>query len=383
MKKIIITLTIAVTIIACNKTSLNDQEQNTTTPNPVDDIIQLSSGGTDTKSTVNQGVREEFILGDQIAFFAAYPDADNPTEPKWEEVTSNEQDEIDQVGPYFLNAPAYCIAEAAAPDYAQFNWGESLETSEKTKKTYPKNDKEIYMYGYYPYNTAADTARIVDGVPQLLIGLDARYANLGNVKNLQPDVLWTVAASVGNPTIKRTEPLKPMTFEHALAQVDFKIKRAENSRACFFAEILFTVPKYGEMNITTGEVIPQKAAAEYDETELITYSITRPGQQIAVSDQDTKSVFADGADKYLMVLPLTQQQTQECKLSVRVAYNSSGDGEYKTFDIALDNASALKEIKAGKLNTITLNVLETEIEIFAANITPWEDNVEDSVLDVE
>lgn len=384
MKKILFFALIAATVLGCKRSADINVD-----PEPeLTDAIMLSAGGPVVlgravgDTTANKGPRlNEFVLEDQIGVYAVYTKKDGANiAPDWSEPVEGAR-----TGRYFDNKPATCKGFSAkdgsnpATRWASFLWGNTGQGGVGVDQLYPKGEDSIFVYAYYPYHQDSMVMNTTAG-PSRKIRLDT----ITPLK--QSDVLWAVGksrASTPVPYVKRKDPLAPLTFKHALAQLNFKVYRKGSSvAACQFVSIAFRCPVYGAMRITDGDMYITNSTVK---DSVGTYTIL--GNQVTHTDIEYNSDLSQIqhllATPY-MVLPMSEAQAKACKLIVKLYFGkgdpSTDPTNVRTYDITLTN---IKEFVQGSLNTLSLGVGDTNIELLA-DIEPWDNsNGTDSGLDIE
>lgn len=386
MKKTLLMALSIAAIVGCQKTNPVDP----ITPNG--DVIALSSGGVTVAQgradeVVNQGIRVDFIEGDQIGLFAAFADKqDVPTAPSWAATDLDAQ-----TGIYFENKPAACVTIAAAPKLAQFGWGTDGLGGVNADQIYPKKDANFFLYAYYPYTAKTDSVTVdaTDG-PQLSV-------RLNNTKpDKQEDVLWAVGKSRGGEGgapastewVSRKDQLSPLTFKHALAQLQFRAYRESGAQECKFVSIKFTTNAKGLMNITDGTIAVEAMSTTPDNETIAVYDIV----ENATTDIPTLATAGDYTDALeiltnpLMIFPLVNTDLKLCKLEITVYYGASDPDtdptNVKTFTVDLSGVTT--GFNQGKKNQLILGVGQTVIAL-EGQIEAWEDNADgdDPVIPVE
>ncbi|MEG1413569.1 MAG: fimbrillin family protein [Mucinivorans sp.] len=386
MKKIIFLALAVVAIVSCKKNVGSTIEE------PQQDVIALSTGNISLSKVANEGVRVVFGVDDQIGVFAAYADNQTtPTAPSW--ATGNA---ADQTGVYFGNIAAKCttagVGSAPAGTPAVFSWGADGTGGLTNNQIYPKNEKKIYLYSYYPY-AASGTSIDPTAGPKLDIKL-TDGAEDASIK--QADVLWSVGASkqaTPQAWISRTgdNQLAKLTFNHALAQLQFKIYRQDATVAsCKFVQLEFQSPKAGSMNIMTGaiEVTPMDFTnATPTGNTVAKYTIGDPTSVVNITATQKTDATEINADP-LMVFPMTIAQAQTCKLKIWIYFGSKNavdmtadKADIKEYEVKLNTASTLALLQ-GKLNFISLGVGETTIEL-TADIEAWDPTGSSTELPIE
>lgn len=405
MKKLLLLALSIAAIVSCNR-QVEVADQPVGGDPESDQIIQLSSGGGAalTMASPNQGVRTKFIIGDQIGLFAAYGKLDGANNvPDWKAIDMP-NDSILQTGQYFTNWPAQCyeLRPASPGDPAdttdKFAWGAKGQGGVGVDRIYPRAQRGIFVYAYYPYSADTDTVS-VDPVKGPLVKVKLRdlnntgtvdapaFTGILDVEHLQADVLFAKGISVKDPaapldSVKRPEPLAPLYFRHALAQVTFKVGREDKSAACKFVKIQFTVPHSGVMNLIDGKVEINAPSAP-TAADSLTYTVT---------DKETEAI-EEGKDNALqvlevnplMVLPMTAAQAKTCRLQLTVYYGVDEPGtdpsNHRTFNVNL-NFDNMKGFAQGKKNTLLMMVSETGIRL-EASIAEWDADGEISEIPVE
>lgn len=385
MKRVLFFALMAAAVVGCKQsTDIN------TDPEPeLTDAIMLSSGAPVVLSraagdtTFNQGPRlNEFVMDDQIGVYAVYTKKNaSAVEPDWSDAPTTG---TARTGRYFDNKPASCKAfvtktTPATGRWASFLWGNAGQGGVGVDQLYPKGEDSIFIYSYYPYH--ADSMVMDNTVgPRRNIRLDT----LNPLK--QADILWAVGQSKAvapMPYVKRKDPLAPLTFKHALAQLNFKVyKKGAQVKDCQFVGISFRCPVYGQMRITDGDMYVTNSIVK---DSVGTYKIT--GAQATETEltynADIKQIGHLLAIPY-MVLPMSELQARKCTLNVSIYYGKSDPDtdptNVKTYPIDLTNIKAFVQ---GSLNTLLLGVGDTQIDLLA-DITPWDNTLgNDSELDIE
>lgn len=379
MKKILFFALMAAAVIGCKRSPETPQVEDN------GQLIRLSSGSVKLgrADVANQGVRVDFVLDDQIGVFAANATGSAGSEtPDW----------TPSIGVYFENAPALCteVSELVNSKPASFSWGPQGEANVTHNKLYPKADGKIFVYAYYPYTASADSINI-----DATDGPSVSYTLNTTSPLEQPDILWAIGKSKqSEPFVYRKDPLNVLQFEHALAQINFTLYKAdENTQACELVDIELQVPSAGTINLTkTSNNVTLETSTG---TQTIgTYKIKATDTNIqnkAVEEWENKGagdvseVRPDAVLKSpYMIWPLTATEAQSCKLKVTL-YFGSGDpstdpDNVKVFDIDM---AKMSEIKQGKLNHFILGVTPTVIDL-KGQITEWDTtNGQDSELDIE
>lgn len=401
MKKLLLFAFAVVAIASCKRT-VDVENPNGGGSTETGDVIQLVSGTGGVAMTMadgdpiaNQGVRKFFILGDQIALYAAYvKDNAGTKEPDWAHTGTPAEDSVNQVGPYFQNMPASCTTAGTVTDSpaevfaAKFGWGLTGTGGVGVDRTYPRNGRSLYVYGYYPYTKDSVTLDPAKG-PLLKITLVALDTITEDAGHKQSDVLYTRGYSkpVGSApaaldTVSRNAQLDSLVFKHALAQVNFVVTRLNGAAESKLRRIEFSVPKAGVLNIMEGKVTVTDPTQE---SEWIKYVITdQVNEPILLDTESTKLTVLK--TNPLMILPLTAAEAKKCKLKLTVYYGSNPNPSLdptneKTFIINL-NSDAMKAFAQGKKNTLTMQMSETIVEI-KASIEPWVDNTDSFIIPVE
>lgn len=409
MKKILLIAFAVAATVSCHRT-IDVGQVAPDVPQAPGDVISLAafSDAAVTMATVpGQGVRKDFIVGDQIALFAAYGNdrvGSAPTGPDWVQNSDPKLDSANQVGPYFINWPAYCtIAGATSPtaSAAKFQWGLLGTGGVGVDRIYPRGDRAVYMYAYYPFYMSDTVTLDPAKGPQLKIELKNNAVITADVEHVQPDILFAQGKSkgAGSPapgldTIKRSDPLAPLVFNHALAQINFKVQLDKGAAECKFNSIQFFTPKEGVLNITDGVVTvtePVSEPTDADAAGWMEYKIEHgKGEPIPVPttepDADPK-VFPLYVleNNPLMIMPQTIAQAQKCRLWLTVYYGTedpdSDTANLHTYKVNLNNA-AMKAIVQGKKTTLTLTMNRTHVNL-EASITPWGENTDNPTIPVE
>lgn len=377
-KTLLMALSIAM-IVGCQKTKPVDPQIN-------GDVIALSSGGVTVAQgradeVVNQGIRVDFIKGDQIGIFAAFADDQAaPTAPSWATTDLDAQKGI-----YFENKPAACVTIAATPDLAKFGWGSDGLGGVNADQIYPKKDANFFLYAYYPYTAKTDSVTVdpTDG-PQLAVRLN------NTTPDKQEDILWAVGKSVAQAPaayISRKDQLGPLNFKHALAQLQFRAYRESGAQECKFVSIKFTTNAKGLMNITDGTIAVEAMSTTPDNETIAVYDIVENA-----TDIPTLATAGDYTDALeiltnpLMIFPLVNTDLKLCKLEITVYYGASDPDtdptNVKTFTVDLSGVTT--GFNQGKKNQLILGVGQTVIAL-EGQIEAWEDNADgdDPVIPVE
>lgn len=378
-RKLLLLSTLVLSVAACQRII----EQQPVTPPDGEHVIALSSGVALGRAA-NVGIRSVFEAGDQIGVIAVYATVPalggaDPVAPNWE------------VAPHFENVPAAHVSnDATSPAITTFGWGPAAEGGKDYNQYYPSAKKEIYLYSYYPYSATNLDKPIYE--PINIAGADdlARQPKLGvalvhgaidgteaSVLKKQPDVLYYIpAAAVSSASVSGA-----FTYQHALAQIRFTIKRPVGSKACTFKQLVFKSVAKGKLNLATGKVT---VASSANRTEAI-YTITMSGDSTARAVPESDPAVLDPAPayldvlnpaksvdfNYLMVLPLSQEDAEKGELVLTCNFGSETDQtkeELMNFTIPL--ATRLKPFEAGKLNTLALTVSQFAVSV-AASINPW------------
>lgn len=379
MKKLLLVAMAVASIVSCQKTDV------TTPPTePQEGLIQLSMGGVSSRAG-NAGMLTVFEAGDQIGVVAAMLKEGDPSTIEW-------------TAPIHINnKPAAWLSNstpqpATDPVISTFKWGPAGEGGSLHDQFYPKKDRALSLFAYYPYTSSADSL-IYDATtktPNLLITLkdgkvtsgastiDGTTPAVPDANIIQADVMWAKGVSKATTpldSVSRLDPLATLEFKHALAQVNFKVNKAADAADCFFDQIEFLTYKNGKLDITTGDI---ELTMPTSQTDSAKYVITdNSGAQI---DLAGISIITTG--KPLMILPTkTEDESKICKIRLRVNVGTELKPDYTWFDVA---TTGLKPFNQGKLNTITLSLSKTGVTL-TAKINPWVDNTpdEDTTLPVE
>lgn len=386
MKRVLFFTLAAAAIVGCQR---SPELPNVPENEALTDEILLSAAGTVSlgkatgDTTANYGPRlNEFVLNDQVGIYAVYTKKNNSNiEPDWADAPTTG---TARTGRYFDNKPAACTGFETKTSpltgrWAKFLWGNTGQGGVGIDQLYPKGEDSIFVYAYYPFHKDSMKMSTTEG-PRREIRLDT----LNPLK--QADILWAVGesqAAVPVPYVKRKDPLAPLTFKHALAQLNFKVyRKGAKVAACQFVSIKFRCPVYGQMRITDGNMYITNSTVK---DSVGTYSVSE-GQ---VTDTEIK-YEANVADiSHLlttpyMVLPLSETQAKACSLEVKLYFGTKSAGEepanVRTYDIDL---TSIKQFVQGSMNTLSLGVGDTNIELLA-DIEPWDTtNGTDSGLDIE
>ena len=392
MKKILFAALLVAAIVGCKRSAEIDVPQET----EEGQAIALSSGKVslskaDGDPVANEGVRVDFMVGDQIGVFAAYvkQPATTTQVPDW-----SAPDPVYPLGRYFDNAPASCTkagtsTPSAAP--AEFGWGTSGIGGVEFDQLYPKKDRGVYLYAYYPLaHKDSVVIHTTDG-PQVSYLLDT----LNPLK--QPDILWAVGKSKGTgtpatpaDTITRKDPLDVLQFEHALSQINFVLYRKDASvSACKLLEIKLRVPASGTVTLTKAAGSNVALTSKDSKATLGTFTVAAGDANIANANVDVWDGTTPGSRPTpvltlpYMIWPLTAVQAQGCTLSVKL-YFGTGDPatdtkNVRTYKIEMTGMGAIAQ---GKLNLFILGVAPTIITL-KGQITAWGTDGNDSNLDIE
>ncbi|MEG0601460.1 MAG: fimbrillin family protein [Mucinivorans sp.] len=379
MKKVVLIALTVLTVVACKK-SVTTVLDTGTVP------ISLSAGAPISK-VPNMGVRSKlFELSDQIGVVAALSDnaAMPATEaPDWTKAV------------YFDNSASCCMSNtSSAPEVSKFSWGEAGAATIAESEFYPSKDGKIFLFAYSPYSIAkADPAKIgyiaPDGTsskPSLAIDLkDGKVEGepTTDASALQPDVLWYA----GTTPVSSSVPTTCLNFNHALAQLQFKVYRSEGSSSCKLVSIVFKTVKSGTMDITTGAfTYPTETGYETAAVYTITPKTGLTSTEIPalkttdVATQAFDVLKANGCSP-LMILPLDMATAQKGYLEVTCDYAGTGAApSTQTFKCDLSTLGAGHV--AGKLNTFNIKVSLTGIAI-EATIAEWATDGTSSDLETE
>lgn len=393
MKRVLFFALMAAAVVGCKQSTDMEPDEALTGGQ----VIALTSGevaisradGSTTAPTANQGTRVYFGLGDQIGVFAAYGNATTniaPTGPDWADAVGD----VSFKGRYFDNAPATCTTVGADAVPAKFTWGPAGEGGVAHEKLYPKKDRAIYAYAYYPLVTEADSITIdpTDG-PKISYSLNTT-APLD-----QPDILWSIGKSKATApldSITRKDPLGILQFEHALAQINFILYKKDASVSnCALVDITLTVPTTGTMTLskTVGNIalVSSKNDATNGKYTIATGDPNIGNSTVTEWDGTTNTEDKPRPASVLivpyMIWPLTADQAQKCELVVRL-YFGVGDPKTDTLNVReyKIDMTGMKPILQGKLNHFILGVTPTVINL-EGQITPWGEDGQDSGLAIE
>lgn len=417
MKKVLIFALVATAIFGCKR------DVNSTggeLPDPNSDVISLISGQPSLGAlgrAANKGVRVHFEVGDQLGLFAAYEKA-TPDTPDWAVATITEG--YPTAGRYFVNKPAYCSiagstdAGSALDDKrreATFTWGRGgAEGSGGVdhNQIYPKGDKLIYVYAYYPYDVDDVTNVTVDAEtgPKIKLELNEGTLTPNDVLPFtvditaddfiptQSDVLHASGTAISKAkSVKRTDKLDSLVFNHALAQFQIELQRPVGSRVSEYTKIEFTTFFKGDMTLTTGAIAPQIEMTTTENDHKLTYVIT---PKAATTEPEATAPNVDipeigTGDAYkpltvlknpLMLLPLDAANFKLSTLSVWLKFDDDKDTDAaKEFKVNLTDLTDFT-LQQGKLNTLTLTLAETGVEL-EGNVALWGTVANSTVIPVE
>lgn len=346
------------------------------------ELIALSVGSISRAG--NEGVRDIlFATGDQIGVIGVNPDDQaTPTKPQWPDTC-------------FDNRPALWLENSPteSPTFSHFVWGPAGEGGIMHNQYYPGSKKKLYIYAYYPYSGTnyvkpTDTPS-ADG-PKLKVALsDGAIAGTDDdVNKKQADVLYYIS---GNPAPPSTTPttfsseskMVSMTFQHALAQLRFVLKRPAGAAAGKFVKLVFKTAKNATMDIATGAFTYDGSATYKDASYTIT---PKEGDAVDIPEDDGSVTPFVGLDILkntpLMIFPLSLDNAKLGELVLTVDFSKTV-GSPDTKDITVDLGNLKDALVAGSLNTYTLSVNYHVIEL-KASITAWDTaNGSNNDLDAE
>lgn len=372
MKKLLFSAIAIMSIVGCQKSGVTTPETE-----PQDGLIRLSMGGISSRSG-NAGMREVFEAGDQIGIVATLLKDDDPATISW-----------DATPIHIDNKPAAWLSNTTPTTpgadlvISTFKWGPKGEGGLSHDQFYPKKDRSLALFAYYPYTAATDSL-IYDATtkePILVIKLkdgEVSTAEETDANVIQADVMWAKGVSKATTpldSVSRLDPLATLDFKHALAQVNFKVSKSADAADCYFDQIELLTYKDGKLNITTGVIELTKPNTPTDSAKYV------------IKDNSGAPITAAGIDiittgKPIMVLPTkTAAESEICKIRLRVNYGTDVKPDYMWYDV---ETKGIKPFNQGKLNTITLALSKTGVAL-TAKIDPWvaNDAADDPSLPVE
>lgn len=339
-------------------------------------VISLTSGAVLGRAA-NVGMREQFEAGDQIGVFALYAttptDGTNPM-PRWDTAA------------HFENTVAAFVSNnTATPIVTSFGWGPAAEGQE-FNKYYPAKKRQIFLCSYYPYVAAGVGSNYIGITPEAAtdekrqpkLKVELMHGPIGvssaeDVLLKQPDILHYFGAT----PISSAVPTSTLTYNHALAQIRFTVKRPDNSAPCKFVKLVFKTTAKGVLNLATGEFAYDAAEADLSNRRDAVYTIeladtTKSAIPEKGSDPfnylDVLNPDKDAKFNYLMVLPLVAAEAEKSDLKLTCDFGVGDVPNIRQFNIPL--TGSLTNWTPGKLNTLAINVEQFTVTL-SASITPW------------
>lgn len=385
MKNLLLLALGAAAVMSCKTQVGSDLDESN------DNLISLSTGSASRAS--NQGIRAGlFEDEDQIGVVAVFEDASNPNTPGWDAPAAGPG--TPTTGVYFDNKPAQRVSDGptGTPTYSIFGWGPAAEGGTAHNQYYPSGKKEIYIYAYYPYSTTDYVSPTTGVGPKLNVTLtDGEIKNISatpetDANKVQADVLYYISGNDGTtpPSLEKYKSdsrMGTMTFEHALAQLTFKIKRPLNAKEGKVTKLVFKTAKTAALDLATG-VFDFTNTTDFKDA-VYTITPADPNDWVLAEDDGNPGFGTDilGGTP-LMILPLDDTNAKLGELVLEVDFAQSGATAPETKTISVPLSGLTNALKAGHLSTYIISVTLHDIKL-EASITPWGTGGSDNDLEAE